>query len=79
MSPSVFCVVDDKHIPLYRVLWVSDTPHFCGDEDCNAEGLYEIRLEQDESIFCNRVDRDKMLASIETWICGPETDGEWPE
>ena len=25
---SVFCMVDDKHVPLYRILWVSALPHF---------------------------------------------------
>ena len=36
---SIFCRIDDKHIPLYRVMWVSATPHFCGEEDCVREGL----------------------------------------
>jgi hypothetical protein len=40
-----FCVVDDKFIPLYRVLWVSSLPHFCSDDECEREGDYEIRLE----------------------------------
>lgn len=76
MAP-VFCVVDDKHVPLYRVLWVSDVPHFCGAEDCQAEGLYEIRLEHDESIFCTRRDRDKMLRALEEWCRGPDVDEDW--
>ncbi len=74
---SVFCVVDDKHIPLYRVVWVSDVPHFCGSEECQAEGLYEIRLEQEESIFCHAIDRDKMLKSLENWVQGPEKGEGW--
>ncbi len=41
---SVFCRIDDKHVPLYRVLWIADVPHFCGQEDCVREGQYEIRL-----------------------------------
>ena len=48
---SVFCIVDDKYVPLYRVMWVSVTPHFCGDEQCLREGFYEIRLEQGESVW----------------------------
>ena len=50
----IFAKVDDKHLPLYRVLWVSDVPHFCGSEQCEVEGRYEIRLEADESAqrFC---------------------------
>ena len=48
---SVFCLVDDKHIPLYRILWVSELPHFCGTSDCQREGQYEIRLEQGESVW----------------------------
>jgi len=76
MSPT-FCLIDDKHIPLYRVMWISDIPHFCGDEDCQVEGLYEIRLEQDESIFCNRDDRDKMFETLEQWFRGGESHDKW--
>lgn len=80
-SSPVFCVIDDKHIPLFRVMWVSDVPHFCGAEDCTAEGMYEIRLEQEESIFCNRPDRDKMLDAIENWVKGHDSghdhDEDW--
>jgi hypothetical protein len=72
---SIFCLVDDKHIPLYRVMWVSDIPHFCGEDDCIAEGRYEIRLEQDESVWANRDERDRLLAALERWsnsYDGPE-------
>ncbi len=79
MSSSVFCVIDDKHVPLFRVMWVSDVPHFCGEDDCTCEGLYEIRLEQDESIFCNGGDRDKMLEAIEAWAKGSDLDDDWLE
>ena len=51
---SIFCRIDDKHIPLYRVMWVSATPHYCGEEDCVREGSYEIRLEQGESVWGSR-------------------------
>ncbi len=59
---SIFCVVDDKHVPLYRVMWVASTPHFCGAEDCEREGQYEIRLEQGESVWAKQPEaRDSML------------------
>ena len=64
---SVFCLVDDKHIPLYRILWVAELPHFCGAEDCQREGEYEIRLEQGESVWGSREERDAVLAAIEAW------------
>jgi hypothetical protein len=64
---SVFCLIDDKHIPLYRVLWVSDVPHFCGADECQREGQYEIRLDQDEAVFGSREERDALLAAIEAW------------
>jgi hypothetical protein len=64
---SIFCQVDGKHIPVYRILWVAELPHFCGTEDCEREGEYEIRLEQEESIWGNREERDAVLAAIETW------------
>ena len=56
---SIFCRIDDKHIPLYRVIWVAATPHFCGDEECVREGYYEIRLEQGESVWASVEERDK--------------------
>jgi hypothetical protein len=64
---SVFCLVDDKRIPLYRILWVSDVPHFCGSDDCQCEGAYEIRLEHGESVWGSREERDCVLAAIEAW------------
>ena len=67
---SAFCVIDDKHIPLYRVVWVSDLPHYCGHDDCQYEGRYEIRLEMDESVWGNQEERDQVLAALETWAGG---------
>ena len=52
--PSILCLVDDKHVPLYRIIWVAAVPHFCGSEECTCEGLYEVRLEQEESVWANR-------------------------
>ena len=74
---SIFCLVDDKHVPLYRVMWVSDVPHFCGHEDCMHEGDYEVRLEQDDSIFASREERDSILAAIDAWQSGAEHDDDW--
>jgi hypothetical protein len=64
---SVFCLVDDKHIPLHRILWVSEVPHFCGSEDCQREGEYEIHLGEGESVWGSREERDAVLAAIEAW------------
>ncbi len=72
---SVFCLIDDKHVPLYRVLWVSDLPHFCGHDDCMYEGRYEIRLEMDESVWANREERDALLAALESWAGGGNQGG----
>ena len=74
-SSSLFVLVDDKHVPLYRILWVADTPHFCGNEDCNCEGDYEIRLEQDESVWASRQERDNVLTAIESWYNGHGMEG----
>ena len=81
MSASpLFVVVDDKHIPLFRILWISDVPHFCGNEDCECEGDYEVRLEQDESVWASRVERDKVLKAIEEWYNGEhDHDHGWEE
>ena len=78
---SILCKVDDKHIPLYRVMWVADLPHFCGHEDCEKEGHYEVRLEQEESVWAvSQHERDSILNALETWRGGlgptPEQD-DW--
>jgi|GEM_PF-568597 len=67
-SMSVFCVIDDKHVPLYRILWVSALPHFCGSSECQQEGNYEVRLEQGESVWCTTPEeRDAVLRALEAW------------
>jgi hypothetical protein len=77
---SIFCIVDDKHIPLYRIVWISAVPHFCGQEDCTQEGNYEIRLEQGESVWAKREERDVVLNALENWQGSiGEDDGDWEE
>lgn len=71
MSNASFCLIDDKHVPLYRILWVADVPHFCGAETCEVEGRYEIRLEQGESVWGNREERDRALTALDVWQNGP--------
>ena len=71
---SIFSLIDDKHVPLYRVMWIAATPHFCGEDDCVREGFYEIRLEQGESVWAKAEERDKILKQLEEWQggLGPE-------
>lgn len=72
------CLIDDKHVPLYRVMWVSNLPHFCGEDDCEAEGRYEVRLEQGESLFANLQERDHLLNVLNHWNGGLD-DGPFEE
>ena len=78
---SILCQVDDKMVPLYRVVWVAMTPHFCGEEDCTREGSYEVRLEQGEAVWASGEERDKMCEELERWQggLGPagEADEQW--
>lgn len=67
---SIFCIVDDKHVPLYRVMWISALPHFCGEDDCEREGEYEVRLEQGEVVWATREERDSLLEALENWQGG---------
>ena len=73
---AITCIIDDKHIPLYRIIWVADVPHFCGDPDCVREGQYEIRLEREESVWGNRKERDSALEMIEAWRGGASQSGD---
>jgi hypothetical protein len=74
---TVFCKVDDKFIPIYRVMWIAEVPHFCGEEDCIREGQYEIRLEQDESVWASREERDGALSAVESWVQGRDSEEDW--
>ena len=73
---SIFVSVDDKYVPLYRIMWISELPHFCGDEECLCEGKYEVRLEQAESVWANSAERDEAVAALERWQ-GGLADGPW--
>ena len=64
---SIFCTIDEKHVPLYRILWIAQLPHFCGADDCQREGQYEVRLEQGESVWASAAQRDATLAALEAW------------
>ena len=65
-----FCLIDDKHVPLYRVMWVSEVPHFCGSDQCEVEGQYEVRLEQGESVWASREERDQAVTALQAWQSG---------
>ena len=80
---SILCRIDDKMIPLYRVMWISATPHFCGEEHCMREGCYEVRLEQGESVWANNLERDRIQQQLELWQGGigptdsDESESNW--
>jgi hypothetical protein len=76
---SIFCRVDDKNIPLYRIMWVAATPHFCGHDDCQREGQYEVRLEQGEAVWATKAERDDLLRAIEEWQGGVGLDDDEEE
>ena len=73
---SPLIVVDDKHVPLYRVVWVADLPHFCGDEQCEREGDYEIRLDVDDSLWTNQKGRDYVVSCLKKWCGDPIDDSD---
>lgn len=66
-----FCTIDDKLVPLYRIVWVSAVPHFCGADDCAREGQYEVQLERAEPVWAVSLEqRDEILAAIDAWQSG---------
>jgi hypothetical protein len=73
---SIFCTIDDKYVPIYRILWIGALPHFCGGEDCQREGEYEVRLEHGESVWATRQERDEAMAALETWHGGEDEPDE---
>ena len=72
----VFCQIDDKHVPLYRIVWISDLPHFCGDGECQREGQYEIRLEQAESVWASLPEHDAAVEALQSWLLGQQQEDE---
>ena len=71
---SPLIIIDDKHVPLYRIVWVADVPHFCGEDDCQHEGDYEVRLDIDDSLWTNQVGRDKVIDTLNRWCGDPRDD-----
>lgn len=67
---SIFCRIDDKMVPLYRVVWIAATPHFCGEAECQCEGLYEVALEGGESVWSKHDEKQRLLTMIEEWQGG---------
>ncbi|MEN6496071.1 MAG: hypothetical protein ABFD16_17455 [Thermoguttaceae bacterium] len=62
------CRIDDKFVPLYRIMWVAAVPHFCGSEECQREGQYEIRLEQGEAVWAaTPEERDAVVTALQQW------------
>ena len=41
------------------------------------EGTYEIRLEQEETVWAKREERDRALEILEAWQRGFETESDW--
>ncbi|MFG0262594.1 MAG: hypothetical protein ACF788_09415 [Novipirellula sp. JB048] len=76
---SPIILIDDKHVPLYRIVWVSEIPHFCGEPDCMHEGDYEVRLDVDDSLWINASERDASVAALAKWCGDPRSDDnpEW--
>ncbi|MEQ8846481.1 hypothetical protein [Botrimarina sp.] len=76
---SILCRIEDKHVPLYRIMWVAATPHFCGEEDCLREGQYEVRLEQEEVVWASEQEHEELLKQLETWQggLGPSDGVDW--
>lgn len=76
---SIMCRLDDKHVPLYRVMWVAATPHFCGEEDCLREGCYEVRLEHDETVWASAGEQKELIERLESWQggMGMAEDEDW--
>ncbi len=62
---SAFCIIDDKHVLLYRIVWVSELPHFCGSDECQHEGQYEVHLEDGDSVWATQEERDEVLVTLE--------------
>ncbi len=76
----VFCSIDDKRVPLYRIVWISELPHFCGDPECEREGQYEIRLEDEESVWAvNCPQQEAAISALEAWLLGQQQDDDGSE
>ena len=73
------CVIDDKHVPLYRIVWISALPHFCGSAECQREGQYEVRLEQGETIWADRQERDAVLEALQAWGEPDRAEGDYED
>lgn len=46
---------------------LSATPHFCGEPECQAEGMYEIALDAGEPIWAQHEEKERLIEQIEGW------------
>jgi hypothetical protein len=67
---SVFIKIDNKHVPAWRIVWISELPHFCGSPDCIREGQYEVRLDNGESVWGSQAERNTAIEALEAWQGG---------
>lgn len=74
---SIYSLIDDKYVPLFRVLWISALPHYCGSPDCQHEGDYEVALDGGESVWASQSERDETLASLERYHNGQFGEGDY--
>ena len=74
---ATLCLIDDKHVPLYRIVWVADVPHFCGADECQREGQYEVHLEQGDAVWASREERDAVLQALRAWGEPEPTDDDF--
>lgn len=71
MCKDVLVVLDDKTIPIALIDWVSELPHFCGDDECDADGLYEVYM-RSGSLF---VDFEEQKVAVQA-LARYHSDGE---
>ena len=49
----------------------------CIRDSCQCEGDYEVRLDQDESLWASRQERDQVLEEIENWYGSSDNRDSW--
>jgi len=64
---SIFRRVDDKNVPLYRVMWVEPTLIFAEPTIASARDNYEIRLERASPCGPSKTNATACFRSSSTW------------
>ena len=60
--------IDDEQLPPRRIVLLNALPHFLGGDDGMHEGECKVRISTDDSVWANRIERDRAVTRMKRWF-----------